>query len=145
MAAQHAENGRGARPLRLHIVDARIPDRIQQVDDEKLVRRPGQDETGRLDGARQDSPGHEALDEILENRQRRASDGGELFHRVGGQARLVPSSDLDEGYEPDLVPEADAVPLARGDPAADAPTAKCTYLIYDPRPRQLPIANAGHL
>jgi hypothetical protein len=93
---------------------AGVPDRIQQVDDEELVRGPGQDEAGRLDGPRQDSPGHEALDEILKNRQWRAGDGGELFRRVGGQACLMPSSDLDEGHEPHLVPEADAVLLAGG-------------------------------
>ncbi len=69
MAAQHAENGLGARPLCLHIVDTGVPDRIQHVDDEELVRGPGEDEAGRLDGPRQDSPGREALDEILENCQ----------------------------------------------------------------------------
>ncbi len=31
------------------------------------------------------------------------------------------------------------------DPAADALTASCTYLIYDPWTRQLTIANAGHM
>jgi hypothetical protein len=53
----------------------------------ELIRGPGEDEAGRLDGPPQDSPGHEAIDEILENRQRCAIDGGELFHSVGGLAR----------------------------------------------------------
>src|SRR5215471_16971983 len=114
MAAQHAKDGRGARALRMHVVDAGVSDRIDQVDDEELVCGSGENEAGRLGGPRQDSPSHEALDEILENRQRCATDGGELSHRVGGEARLMPSSDLDEGDEPNFVPEADAMPLTDG-------------------------------